>query len=291
MHFKRYKNILSNGNGMNIYRGCDHGCIYCDSRSTCYQINHDFENIEVKEDAYEMLDNELSQKKYPVMIGTGSMSDPYNHCEAKIGYTRKCLEVILKHHCGVAIQTKSDLVLRDLDLLKKINNDSKAVLQMTLTTADDDLAKIIEPNVCVTSKRVEVLKKFYDEGIKTIVWFCPLLPFINDTKENLIKILDYCSEAHVYGIIFFGIGLTLREGNREYFYQKLDKHFPGLRNRYEKIYGLRYELVSNNGEKLYELFVEECRKRNFVIGNDELFSYMHEYPKGYTALSLFDDED
>ena len=236
MFYRKYKSILSLQNGMNIYRGCTHGCIYCDSRSACYQIDHEFSDIEVKEDAPNQLDRKLQSKRKPCMIGTGSMTDPYNHVEMEIEYTRKCLEVIYKHHCGVAIQTKSDLILRDIDLLDKINKDSKAVVQITLTTADDNLCKIIEPNVCPTSKRVEILKKCNELGIPTIVWLCPFLPFINDTKENVDRLMDICIENNVKGIIFFGIGLTLREGNREYFYKCLDKDFKGLKEKYTKYY-------------------------------------------------------
>jgi len=286
MHFTEYKKILTSQNGMNIYRGCTHGCIYCDSRSNCYQINHQFEDIEVKKDAYIQLDNELTTKRKPCMIATGSMSDPYNHHEKELEYTRKCLQVILKHHCGICILTKSDLILRDLDLIRKINDDSKAIVQMTLTTTQDDICRLIEPNVCVTSKRVEVLKKCNEAGIKTIVWLCPFLPYINDTKENITKLLDYCQQAHVYGIIYFGNGVTLREGNREYFYRKLDELFPGLKQRYIKEFGNNYEVYRKN-EELNKYVYEECRKRNIIIDNDYLFKYMHEYPKIYEQLDLF----
>lgn len=289
MHFKKYKRILSPQNGMNIYRGCTHGCIYCDARSNCYQMDHSFTDIEVKTNADIMLDDELSKKRKPCMIGTGAMTDPYNHYEKELLYTRKCLEVILKHHCGVAIQTKSDLILRDIDLLDKINQDSKCVVQITLTTADDELCKIIEPNVCLTSKRVEILKKCKELGIPTIVWFSPFLPYINDTKENLLKLLDYCSDNNVYGIIFFGIGLTLREGNREYFYQCLDQYFPRLKEVYIKKYGSKYEVISDDHIELSKLFVDECKKRGIITDNDQLFRYMKTYPKKYEQCSLFEN--
>lgn len=289
MHYKKYKKILSAQNSMNIYRGCTHGCIYCDTRSNCYQLNHEFTDIEVKEDAFILLDNELSTKRKPCMVGTGSMSDPYLHLEKELQYTRKCLEVILKHHCGLAIQTKSDLILRDMDLLDKINKDSKCIVEITLTTADDNLCKIIEPNVCVTSRRVEVLKKCNELGIKTVVWLDPFLPFINDSKENLLKLLDYCSDNHVYGVIFFGIGLTLRDGNREYFYQKLDEHFPGLKQVYMRKYGLEYQVMSDKNNELSKLLFEECQKRNIVCDVNKVFEFMRTYPQKYQQLSLFDN--
>ncbi len=290
MHYKEYKSILSNKNGINIYRGCTHGCIYCDSRSTCYQMNHPFTDIEIKKDSYKILDYELSKKRKPVMVGTGSMTDPYLHLEKELEYTKRCLEVIHKHHCGVSIQTKSDLILRDIELLNKINKDSKCVVEITLTTSDDNLCKIIEPNVCETSKRVEILKKCNELGIRTVVWLCPFLPYINDTKENILKLLDICSENNVYGILFFGVGLTLREGNREYFYKKLDQYFPGLKEIYIKQYGLSYEVLSPNNNYLSKLFHIECEKRGILHDNDKIFKYLREYPHKYTQLSLFNIE-
>lgn len=287
MFFRKYKSILSPQNGMNIYRGCTHGCIYCDSRSKCYQINHDFADIEVKEDAPKQLDIELSMKRKPCTIGTGSMTDPYNHVEKEIEYTRKCLEVILKHHCGVAIQTKSDLILRDIDLINEINKDSKAVVEITLTTADDKLCKVIEPNVCPTSKRVELLKKCKELGIPTVVWLCPFLPYINDNEENINKLMDICIENDVKGILFFGVGLTLREGNREYFYECLDKSFPGLKEKYIKQYGNKYEVSSNKNEILSKVIIDKCKKYNIMCDINEVFAYLRKYPDKFEQISLF----
>ena len=197
MHFVKAKGVLSSHNGMNLYRGCQHGCIYCDSRSRCYQMTHAFEDIEVKENAIFLLEQALRSKRKPCMIGTGSMSDPYIPLESQLGLTRQALEVIEKYGFGVAIQTKSDRILRDLDLLSNIHFKTKAVVQMTLTTIDDGLCHIIEPNVCVTSRRVEALKKFRDAEVPTVVWLCPILPFINDTPENINGLLDYCVRAGV----------------------------------------------------------------------------------------------
>ncbi|MCR5308820.1 MAG: radical SAM protein [Bacilli bacterium] len=287
MFFRKYKSILSPQNGMNIYRGCTHGCIYCDSRSKCYQINHDFADIEVKQDAPKQLDLELSMRRKPCMIGTGSMTDPYNHVEKDIEYTRKCLKVILKHHCGVAIQTKSDLILRDIDLINKINKDSKAVVEITLTTADDELCKRIEPNVCSTSKRVEILRKCKELGIPTVVWLCPFLPFINDNEENINKLMDICIENDVKGILFFGVGLTLREGNREYFYECLDKEFPGLKEKYIKQYGNKYEVSSDRNSELSKIIIDRCKKNNIMCDVTEIFKYLREYPNRFEQMSLF----
>ena len=277
MHEVKVKGILSSNNGMNIYRGCTHGCIYCDSRSRCYQINHDFEDIEVKINAPELLEAALSKKRKKCMIGTGAMCDPYIHLEQKLGHTRKCLEIINSYGFGLAIQTKSARILRDLDLLKEINNKSKCVVQMTLTTYDEDLCKIIEPNVSTTKERFEVLKVMRDNGIPTVVWLCPILPFINDTEENIRGILDYCIEAKVHGIICFNMGLTLREGNREYFYNKLDKHFSGMKEQYIKKYGYSYEVNSDSNKRLMTLVKEECALNNILFGVNECFSYLHEF--------------
>ncbi len=277
MHYKEVKAILSANNGMNIYRGCTHGCIYCDSRSKCYNMDHDFEDIEVKINALELLEDTLRKKRKKCMIGTGSMCDPYMHIEVELGNTRKCLEIIDRYSFGLCIQTKSDGILRDLDLLKSINDKSKCVVQMTLTTYDENLCKIIEPAVCTTKERYEVLKIMRDNGIPTVVWLDPILPFINDTEENIRGILDYCIDAEVFGIICFGMGLTLRDGNREYFYKNLDKHFPGLRQTYQIKYGFSYELKSDNNKKLMEIFHRECEKYGIAHNNDEIFKYLHTY--------------
>ncbi|MDF2839104.1 MAG: Radical domain protein [Evtepia sp.] len=277
MHFKKAKAILSANNGMNIFRGCTHGCIYCDSRSKCYGMEHDFEDIEVKINAPELLEDALRKKRKKCMIGTGSMCDSYMPVEIKLNHTRKCLEIINRHGFGLAIQTKSDRILRDLELLKSINKKSKCVVQITLTTFDENLCKIIEPAVSTTKERFEVLKIMRDNGIPTVVWLCPILPFINDTEENLKGILNYCIEAKVYGILCFGMGLTLRDGDREYFYSKLDEHFPGLRQQYHKKYGYSYEIKSDNDEKLMRIFYIECKKHGILCDNDEIFKYLHTF--------------
>ena len=288
MHEVEAKGILSSSNGMNIYRGCSHGCIYCDSRSTCYQFTHPFEDIEVKKNAPELLERALKSKRKKCMIGTGSMSDPYMHCEEKLHLMRDCLEVIKKYGFGVAVQTKSDRILRDIDLLSEINQSAKTVVQMTLTTYDDDLCSILEPNVCNTKRRIEVLLKMQERGIPTIVWITPILPFINDTEENVRTILLECARAGVKGIIDFGMGLTLREGDREYFYAALDRHFPGMKERYIKTYGNAYEIQSPNSRKLLSILREICEDNNMMYTPDDCFNYMHDLPEKYTQMSLWD---
>lgn len=278
MHYVTSKSILSKDNGMNLYRGCTHGCIYCDSRSDVYNMDHDFEDIEVKQNSLELLKKELI-KRTPSMIGTGAMTDPYVPLESHLKYLRRALEMIYKYGFGFTCITKSDLVLRDLDLLLKINEKSKAVVQMTLTTADDELSSILEPNVCTTSRRVEVLKKLGDAGIPTIVWLCPILPYINDTEENINRIIDYCIEANVKGILCFGMGLTLRDGNREYFYSKLDENFPGLKETYIKKYANSYSLPSPDEGKLMDIFKKRTSANGILNDPDEIFRYLHEFPE------------
>lgn len=288
MHKVKAKGILSAANGMNIYRGCQHGCIYCDARSKCYQMNHRFEDIEVKENAPELLENALKRKRRKCMIGTGAMSDPYIPLEKELKLTRRCLEIINRYGFGVTVQTKSASVMRDIDLFTKINDKNKAVLQMTLTTADESLCRIIEPNVSVTKERFETLKAFHENGIPSVVWFSPFLPFINDTKENIDGLLKYCIDAKIRGIICFGIGLTLRDGDREYFYSRLDKHFPNMKERYIYTYGNSYQLTSSNNNVLMNRISEVCRNHGIMFGVENVFSYLHKFESKAEQLSLFD---
>ena len=276
-HYKDVKGILSAKNGMNLYRGCTHGCIYCDSRSKCYQMDHDFEDVEIKRNAPELLEDALRRKRSRCMIGTGSMCDPYLPFEKSERLPRRCLELIDQYGFGFSVITKSDLVLRDLDLLKRINEKTKCVVQMTLTTFDEDLCRILEPNVCTTARRAEVLNILRDEGIPTVVWLCPILPFINDSEENLRGILSCCFEARVKGIICFGMGVTLREGDREYFYQKLDEHFPGTKEQYIRAFGNSYSCGSPNHSELMKIFHAECKKHGVLHSPNAVFGYLNEF--------------
>ncbi len=290
MHYAAVKSILSPNNGMNLYRGCQHGCIYCDSRSKCYGMDHAFEDIEVKENALILLEQALKRRRKPCMIGTGAMSDPYIPLEQELRMTRGALELIEKYGFGVAIQTKSASILRDLDILTAINEKTKAVVQMTLTTHDDELCRILEPNVSVTSRRVAALEAFRDAGIPTIVWLDPILPFLNDTEENIRGILDSCIGAGVKGVLCFNMGLTLREGNREYFYAQLDRHFPGLKERYLRTYGNRYEVNSPKNRERMALYHEICEKAGLLHDIRSIFSWMHTFEEKQQAhqFSLFD---
>ena len=287
MHRVQAKTLLSAQNGMNIYRGCTHGCIYCDSRSKCYGFTHAFEDVEVKENAPELLERALKSKRRPCMIGTGAMSDPYQPLELQLGLTRRCLELIERYGFGVTVQTKSTRVLRDLDLLKAINRQAKAVVQMTLTTCDEALCRIVEPNVETTAERARALRVLRDEGIPTVVWLTPILPFLNDTEENIRGLMALCVEAGVRGVLHFGMGLTLREGDREYFFAALDRHFPGMKARYIERYGLSYELPSPNNVALCRIVSEACAAHGMLEGPEACFAYLRELPEKYEQTSLF----
>lgn len=287
MHYVQAKSILSPRNGMNLYRGCQHGCIYCDSRSLCYHMDHPFEDIAVKENALQLLEQALKSRRTKCMIGTGAMTDPYIPLESRLALTRGALELCARYGFGIAIQTKSDRILRDLPLLKTIHENAKAVVQMTLTTLDEDLCRILEPGVCTTAARAAALRRFRDAGIPTVVWLCPLLPYINDTEENVRGILELCAEAGVKGIICFGMGLTLRDGSREYYYAALDRHFPGLKERYIRQYGNAYELPSPNEAQLNRLFHEFCEAHGIWHSNDQIFRYMSALDPEPEQLSLF----
>lgn len=277
MHYVKAKGIFTSEYGINIYRGCTHGCIYCDSRSEIYHFNHKFEDIEVKENAVELLKKELIRRR-PQMVVTGAMTDPYVPIEKRLQNVRKCLELIDRYGYGFACLTKSDLILRDLDLIKKINEKTKAVVQITLTAADDDLCKIIEPNVCPTSKRVEVLERLDENNIPAVVWISPILPYINDSEDNINAILDYCIDSNVKGVLNLDMGFSLRQGNREYFYEKLDENFPGLKDRYDDEFGDAEFIYGKNYRKLKGIIKKRCQKHGMLYEQKDIIDYMHEFP-------------
>ncbi len=291
MHFVEAKGILngrSSAFGMNIYRGCTHGCIYCDSRSLCYQFSHPFEDVEVKQNAPELLEKALRARRRRCMIGTGSMSDPYMPCEERLRLTRRCLEIIHRYGFGATVITKSDLILRDLDLLEAIRRDARCVVQMTLTTWDEKLCGVLEPRVCSTRRRVEVLRRMQEHGIPTVVWLTPILPFLNDTEENLRPILEACAETGVKGIVCFDMGMTLRDGSREYFYAALDRHFPGLKEQYIRRYGSAYSLPSPRADELMALLRSFCGAHGILCDPDACFSFLEAFPEKERQISLFD---
>jgi DNA repair photolyase len=247
---------------MNLYRGCQHQCIYCDSRSRCYQIEN-FSDILVKDNAVELLESELARKRVRGTIGTGSMNDPYMPVEAKIELTRRALEVIARFRFPIHVITKSDMVLRDLDFLRRINEVYSAV-SFTITTTNDRLAKKLEPGAPPPSARLRAMKILAENGILTGVTMMPILPFIQDNEENITQIV---TQAHEHGAsyVLSSFGMTLRDRQRAFYYDKLDRHFPGLRQRYQRQFGDQYYVPANNFEELKAVFEKLCARHGIAV--------------------------
>lgn len=263
---------------MNLYRGCQHQCIYCDSRSECYQIK-DFSQIQVKENAVQLLEQELKKKKQKGTIGTGSMNDPYMPIEKKVGVVRKSLEIINKYNFPIHVLTKSSLVLRDIDLIKRISENYAAV-SFTITTFNDDLSRIIEPGASSPSERFKAIKELSDAGIYTGVLLMPVLPFINDTEENINNIITASKNAGAKYIIGY-MGMTLRDKQRAYYYDKLDKHFPEIKQQYIVRYGNNYGVSVPDSYTLQHMFEMNCRENNLP---NKMKFYSENKPE---QLSLF----
>lgn len=282
--YRENNNWFGTNYNMNIYKGCCHGCIYCDSRSDCYGIDN-FDIVRAKENSLEIIRRELKSKRKKGVIGTGAMSDPYNPFEKKFSLTGTALESIDSNGFGVAIATKSDLIVRDIDILKRIKNHSPVLCKITITTADDELCKIIEPNVVVTSKRFQAIKKLSQEGIYTGILLMPILPFINDTEENIINIVRLAKENGTK-FIFPAFGVTLRSNQRDYFFKMLDKSFPGIKEKYIKTFGNNYVCNSPNARKLYNTFAKECKRLGLLYKMNDI---INGYKEGYNneQLSLF----
>jgi DNA repair photolyase len=254
-HIKQPETWFGLKYNMNLYRGCQHQCIYCDSRSTCYQIEN-FKDILVKVNAIELLEDEISRKRVQGTIGFGSMNDPYMPIERKLNMTGQALAMIASFGFPVHIITKSDLVLRDLEVLREINRVYAAV-SFTVTTADDELARKIEPGAPAPSKRLEAIRTLSKNGILTGVTMMPILPFLEDNEENIIQIVTQAKEAGASYIIP-AFGMSLRAGSRDYYYKKLDQLFPGVRRKYEQRFGLQYQCPANHSKELMKLFLELC---------------------------------
>lgn len=295
MEFIKAKTILTkvkNGNmwygidyNMNLYKGCSHRCIYCDSRSNCYHIEN-FDIVRGKENALYILEHELSKKREKGVVGIGAMSDTYNPLEKEYEQTRSALKLISKYGFGVSIDTKSDLILRDLDLLKEINSKNNVIIKFTITTPNDELSKIIEPNVCVSSKRLQAIKTLSDNGIFVGVMMNPVLPFITDNEED-IKLLVKLAYENGAKFIHTYMGMTLRENQRDYYFEKLDKHFIGLKEKYIKYYGDRYNCVIPNYKKLYKVFVDECNKYGILYNMNDIIKAYKKEIKGSEQITFF----
>ncbi|WP_053467991.1 radical SAM protein [Clostridium sp. L74] len=272
---------------MNIYKGCSHGCIYCDSRSECYGVEN-FDKVRAKKDAIQIITNELRKKRKKGVIGTGAMSDPYNPFEKEMMLTREALKEINNFNFGIAIATKSDLVLRDIDILKKIKSHSPTLIKITITTFDDELCKRIEPNVCVTSKRFKAIKELSNNGIFTGILLMPILPFINDNEENIVQIVRKAHECGAKFISAYGMGLTLRGNQREYFYNSLIEKFPNknIVAKYKETFGNKYECASLNHKRLWYIFKNECEKLGILYKmEDIILAYKSNY--GDNQISWF----
>lgn len=295
MEFIKAKTILSKvkyGNewygidyNMNLYRGCSHGCIYCDSRSNCYHIEN-FDLVRGKENALYILEQELSKKRKKGIIGIGSMSDTYNPLEKEYEQTRGALKLISKYGFGVSIDTKSDLILRDIDLLKEINSKNNVIIKFTITTPNDELSKIIEPNVCISSKRLQAIKELTDNGIFAGIMMNPVLPFITDKEKDIEELVRLANE---YGSKFIQtyMGMTLRENQREYYFYKLDQHFIGIKEKYIKYYGDKYNCIVPNYKRLYKVFTDECIKYGILYDMKDIIKAYKKEIKSNEQITLF----
>ena len=295
MEFVKARTILTkvkNGNewygvdyNMNLYRGCSHGCIYCDSRSDCYHIDN-FDIVKGKENMLNILENELSKKRIKGVVGIGAMSDTYNPMEIKYKQTRGALQLISKYDFGVSIDTKSNLILRDIDLLKEINSKNSVIIKFTITTPDDNLSKIIEPKVCVSSKRLEAIKTLNDNGIFAGIMMNPVLPFITDKEEDIKELVRLASN---YGAKFIHtyMGMTLRENQRAYYFDKLDENFPGLKDKYIKNYGDKYNCLVPNCKNLYKVFTDECNKYGILYKMNEIIKAYKKESANNEQITLF----
>ena len=259
---------FGNDYNMNIYRGCNHGCIYCDSRSTCYR-NEEFDTVKIKKEALNIIEKDLKAKRLRGIIGTGAMSDPYNSFEKKYKLTRNALSLVQEYGFGIGICTKSSLVTRDIDILSKIRLKANVSVNITITDIDDKRCSKIEKTVDVTSKRFEAMKEISENGIYTGTLMMPIMPFINDTWENIEGIILATKKAGGK-FIYPSFGLTMRDGQREFLYSNLDKEFPGIRKIYEKTYKDRYQCISPNKDELYSKFSKLCKKLNIEFEMKEI---------------------
>lgn len=270
---------------MNLYRGCPHGCIYCDSRSECYR-DDDFDRVKVKENALELLRDELRRKARPAFIGMGSMSDPYNPLEKELELTRKALMLIHAYEHGVAVCTKSDLILRDADLYADIGRQAPVVCKLTLTTTEDALAAKVEPGAPSPTRRLKALEGLSQKGIFAGVVLMPVLPFLEDSEGNVLSVVDAAADAGAK-FVYPAFGMTLRDRQRAYYYQQLVRLFPGMRERYEKQYGSRYWCVSPRAKELWSAFSRRCGERGLLYRMKSITAAAKR-PYGDAQLTFFD---
>jgi len=269
---------------MNIYRGCSHGCIYCDSRSDCFQ-NTDFDTVKPKENALEIIRDDLRRKVKKGVVGTGAMSDPYNPLEEKLNLTRNSLELINAFGFGVSLTTKSGLIARDADILRDINSHSPVIVKFSVSSADDELCKKLEPNVFGARERFSAMRELSERGIFCGVMMIPILPFVTDNEDNIVQILRMARESGAR-FVYTHMSMTLRKGSRGYYYQQLDELFPNVSEKYRKKYGNRYNCVPTNSKKLWGVFTSECERLGLLY---DMKAIIHNYKAGYGSkqISLF----
>jgi len=276
---------FGNNYNMNIYKGCSHGCIYCDSRSECYRVEN-FDEVRAKQNALAIIERDLRSKRKTGVVGTGAMSDPYNPREKEYCLTRGALELINKYRFGVSIATKSDMVTRDIDILKAIQSHSPVLILLSITTCHDDLCNKIEPYSALSSRRFAALKEISGQGLTTGVLLMPVLPYLEDNEENIMGIVRLANESGV-SFIYPGFGVTLRQNQRAWYFQGLDKHFPGLKEKYIQQFGNSYSCQSPRAKELWQSFCKECDSRGILYRMEDIIkSYKLGY--GYNQLSLFD---
>lgn len=282
----KYPNYwFGNDYNMNLYRGCHHGCIYCDSRSECYQ-NDEFDTVRVKENALIILHHELKSKRKKGVVGIGAMSDHYHSFEKELNITREALKLIRDYHFGLSLETKSDLVVRDIDLFLQIQQHQDVIIKMTITTYDDKLSQKIEPYVCPSSKRFAAIKKLSDAGLFCGILLLPVLPFITDQEENIKNIVKLAYENGAK-FIYSCFGVTLRDRQRQHFYDCLDQLFPGMKEKYKYYYNQKYQCFSLNKKKLEIIFQNECEKYGLLYKMEDIIQTYKTHQQTIEQLSLF----
>lgn len=270
---------------MNLYKGCNHGCIYCDSRSNCYQVEH-FDIVRGKEDELRILEQELKKKRKKGTVGIGAMSDTYNPYEKEQCITRDALLLLEKYGFGVGIDTKSDLILRDIDIIERINKKYPSIIKVTITCADDELARILEPNASSSSERFNILQEFHEHGVYAGILLMPLLPYINGTEDNIRRIVEL-AHLHHAKFIYPCLGMTMRDNQRDYFYYELNTYFPGKLQLYEQRYHNVYSCDIPDVKRLYMIFKKECQKYGIVYKmNDIIKGYKSVIPNEQIALNI-----
>ncbi len=273
---------------MNLYRGCCHGCIYCDSRSACYGISQ-FDQVRKKRNALELLEGELRARRRTGVVMTGSMSDPYNPFEEQERITRGALELFARYGYGVVVMTKSHLVERDIDLFLEIARHAPVLVNVTVTTADDGLCRKLEPHAAVSSRRLAAVKALSDAGVPAGVLLMPVLPFLEDSVENVRAVVERSAASgacHVYNGGRNCFGVTLRQNQRAYFFEQLDRLFPGLSGRYRAQFGQSYDCRSPNAAALWRAYCGACEDARLAYRMEQIARAMWK-PYETDQISLF----